>query len=52
MRKSSFVIRLSYGDDTIRVDRVKMMEHRPDPSEIRSYNVVFTYQDKRLVRLE
>jgi hypothetical protein len=46
------VIRLSYGDGRIQVDRVKRMKHRPDLSQIRRYNVVLTYQDKRLVRIE
>jgi len=46
------LIRLSYGDRTIHVDRVKRMSPRPDLHEIRSYSVVLTYQRDRLVRID
>jgi len=46
------VVRLSYGDRTIAVDRVKRMTGRPDPKEIGSYSVVLTYQGDRLVRVD
>ncbi len=47
-----FLVRLGYGDKTIEVARVKRMSRRPDPDEIRSYNLVLTYQNNRLVRAE
>ena len=47
-----FLIRLSYGHDTIRVDRIKMMPQRPSLSEIKEYSVVLTYRDNRFIRID
>jgi len=39
-----FLVRLSYRDDTLEVERAKTMEHPPDAKEIASYDYVFDYR--------
>jgi dolichyl-phosphate-mannose-protein mannosyltransferase len=38
-----FLVKLSYGDRAMEVDRVKLMQQRPSASEIASYDYVFDY---------
>jgi hypothetical protein len=47
-----FLIHLSYADATVEVDRAKRMELSPNLSEIRSYDLVLTYREGRLVRVD
>ena len=47
-----FLVRLSYGDRTIEVARVKQMPQRPSDQEIAAYDYVFDYSDGRLVVLK
>lgn len=42
-----FLIRMSYRDDTLEIDRVKYMEKPPGPSDIASYDYVFDYRHGR-----
>jgi len=47
-----FAVRLSYHDDTIRVDRTKMMPRLPEPNEIKQYTAVLAYRDNRFIRID
>lgn len=47
-----FLVRLSYCDDTIQVDRVKMMSRRPEPRDLKTYNAVLTYRNDKFVRID
>ena len=47
-----FAVRLSYLDDTIRVDRTKMMPRMPEPNEIKEYTAVLVYRDNRFIRID
>lgn len=42
-----FLVRLSYRDHTLRVDRVRQMQTPPTPQQIRGYDYVFDYADGR-----
>lgn len=44
-----FLVRLLYRDAWMVVDRVKTMPNPPTPAEIGSYDVVFSYQDGKLI---
>ena len=39
-----FLVLLSYGDDTLRVDVAKTMQHPPGAEEIAAYDYVFDYR--------
>jgi hypothetical protein len=47
-----FLVRLSYGDPTIEVSRVKQMPQPPNEREIAAYDYVFDYRDGRFVVLK
>ena len=42
-----FIVRLSYGDPTLEVDRVKKMKQMPDERQLASYDYILDYQDSR-----
>ena len=42
--RTTFLVRLSYRDDTLQVDRAKAMQHPPDANEISSYDYIFDYR--------
>jgi len=42
--RTTFLVRLSYRDDTLQVDRAKGMQPPPDAKEIASYDYVFDYR--------
>jgi hypothetical protein len=42
--RTTFLVRLSYRDDTLEVERAKTMQHPPDAKEIASYDYVFDYR--------
>jgi hypothetical protein len=46
-----FIVRLSYGDDSLTVDRLKMMPSRPADTELAAYNCVFDYKGGRFIEL-
>jgi hypothetical protein len=46
-----YLVRLSYRDDTLQVDRLKMMRRVPSSDEMKSYNIVLTYRDHEIVRV-
>jgi hypothetical protein len=46
-----FVVRLSYADDTLTVDRAKRMPHRPPDNELAAYDHVFDYRAGHFLEL-
>jgi hypothetical protein len=46
-----FLTQLAYGDNTIKVDRLKRLPRRPDDNELASYNYVFDYEGGRFLEL-
>jgi hypothetical protein len=48
----TFLVRLSYGDDTLVVHRVKMMQPPPRPEKWAEYDYVFDYADGRFREVE
>lgn len=47
-----FAVRLSYGDETIRVDRTKMMPRMPELKDLKEYTAVLAYRGNRFIRID
>lgn len=47
-----FLVRLSYRDDSLVIDRIKQMKTKPDERQMTAYNFIFDYQDGRFVMLK
>src|SRR5207248_3084430 len=47
-----FMLRLYYRQPDLTLDRAKMMPRRPSPSDLTSYDCIFSFNGSRLVRVK